>query len=132
MQNVLLKAFSFVIIIALGYILKHFGLFKEHEKSVLTRLLMNVTMPCALLVSFAGSAGSGLPVYAGIGALCAEPHGNHQFVVFFILQRTERVGIGILQSSENAVDPGCHLHGNPSDSTGVALIIAYENPLGNL
>ena len=70
MQNVLLKAFSFVIIIALGYILKHFGLFKEHEKSVLTRLLMNVTMPCALLVSFAGSAGSGLPVYAGIGALC--------------------------------------------------------------
>ena len=54
MIDILTRAGCFVGIIALGYLLKKVGLFKQEDFGVLSRLLMKVTFPCAIVSSFAG------------------------------------------------------------------------------
>lgn len=54
MTDILTRAGAFVAIILLGYLLKRAGLFHEEDYSVLSRLLMKVTFPCAIVTSFAG------------------------------------------------------------------------------
>ena len=39
-----------------------------------------------------------------IRTLRGKPHGNHQLIVLFVLQRAQRVRIGFLQRGENAAD----------------------------
>ncbi len=53
MGGILLKAASFVAIIALGYLLKRIGFFGAEDYKIPLKLVMNVTMPCAAVVSFA-------------------------------------------------------------------------------
>lgn len=53
MESILLKAFSFVLIIAIGYILKRIGLFGQNDYKVVSRIVMNITLPCALISGFA-------------------------------------------------------------------------------
>ncbi len=52
MQTVLLKAGSFVLVIAAGYLLKKTGLFKTSENRTIMKLIMNVTLPAAVITSF--------------------------------------------------------------------------------
>lgn len=54
MSDVLIRAGAFVAIILLGFLLKRFGLFKESDFSVLSKLLMKVTFPAAIISSFTG------------------------------------------------------------------------------
>ena len=54
MTDILSRAGAFVAIILLGYILKHIGLFKEEDFGVLSKLLLKVTFPCAIITTFAG------------------------------------------------------------------------------
>lgn len=54
MSDILIRAGAFVAIILLGFLLKRIGLFKESEFSVLSKLLMKVTFPAAIVSSFAG------------------------------------------------------------------------------
>ena len=62
MTDILSRAGAFVAIILLGYLLKRIGLFKEEDFGVLSKLLLKVTFPCAIITTFAGReihAGSG-------------------------------------------------------------------------
>lgn len=54
MSDILIRAGAFVAIILLGFLLKRFGLFQESDFSVLSKLLMKVTFPAAIVSSFAG------------------------------------------------------------------------------
>jgi predicted permease len=52
MQTVLLKAGSFILVIITGYLLKKAGLFKPSENRTIMKLIMNVTLPAAVITSF--------------------------------------------------------------------------------
>lgn len=53
MDYVLLKAGSFVLVIFLGYCLKRLRFFGESDYQVMTKIAINVTLPAAVITSFA-------------------------------------------------------------------------------
>lgn len=53
MLGVLTKALSFVVIIIIGYYLKKKGLFGPNDYSILSKIILNLTLPAAVIVSFA-------------------------------------------------------------------------------
>jgi len=54
MYDLLIRAGSFVAVIFLGYILRKVGLFEEKDFSVFSNLVIKVTLPAAIVTSFAG------------------------------------------------------------------------------
>ena len=52
MSGVLLKAFSFIFGIIIGYLLKKKGFFKKEDVSVITKITLNITLPAAVVTSF--------------------------------------------------------------------------------
>lgn len=52
MADILLKSASFICLIALGYFLKRKGLFGKTDYKILSKIVLNITLPCATLVSF--------------------------------------------------------------------------------
>lgn len=54
MQEILMKAGCFVAIIILGYVLKRVGFFKENDFKILSKIVLKITLPAAIIVSFAG------------------------------------------------------------------------------
>jgi predicted permease len=53
MEQVLTKALAFVIIIAFGYLLKQRGFFKSDDYKLIAKIVLNITLPCAVITSFA-------------------------------------------------------------------------------
>lgn len=53
MAQILLKSASFIFLIALGYFLKRIGFFGPQDYKIAAKIVSNITMPCALLISFA-------------------------------------------------------------------------------
>ncbi len=53
MGNVLLKSGPFIFLIILGYVLKKIGLFGPKDYKIPVKIVLNVTLPCAAIVSFA-------------------------------------------------------------------------------
>lgn len=56
MAEVLTKAASFVAIIILGYLLRRCGFFKEEDFHILSRIVLKITLPAAIVTNFAGTA----------------------------------------------------------------------------
>lgn len=54
MLEVLLRAGCFIAMIVLGYVLKLLGVFKKEDFSVLSRVVMKITLPAAIVVSMSG------------------------------------------------------------------------------
>lgn len=54
MVSVLLKAASFVAIIAFGYALKCFGFFKEGDHKFVSRIILNITLPASIVCGMTG------------------------------------------------------------------------------
>lgn len=54
MADILIRAGSFVAIIFLGYLLKKVGLFQESDFGVLSKVVLKLTFPAAVITSFAG------------------------------------------------------------------------------
>lgn len=54
MASVLLKAASFVFIIAFGYALKCFGFFKEGDHKFISRIILNITLPASIVCGMTG------------------------------------------------------------------------------
>lgn len=52
MEAVLWKAIAFLFIIALGYTLKRLHVFEEKDYKVITKIVMNITLPAAIITSF--------------------------------------------------------------------------------
>lgn len=56
MLDIVMRAGSFVAIILLGYFLKKIGFFKQEDFSVLSKIVIRITLPCAIITSFAGKS----------------------------------------------------------------------------
>lgn len=54
MGQVLQKALGCVFVIALGYALKRLGFFQAREKDTIKKITLNITLPAAVITSFAG------------------------------------------------------------------------------
>lgn len=54
MPDILTRAGCFVAVIALGFVLRRIGFFKEEDFSVLSRITIRVTLPAAIVTSFVG------------------------------------------------------------------------------
>lgn len=54
MQEILIRAGSFVAVIALGYILRQTGFFTEAAFPVLSKIVLKITLPAAIVMSFSG------------------------------------------------------------------------------
>ena len=90
MLDILLRAGSFISIIVLGYVLKKIGFFKQEDFTILSKITIRITLPCAIVTSFAGKTidpallsltflaiGCGL-VYVLIGFLINSKNGREQ------------------------------------------------------
>jgi len=56
MWDILTRAGCFITIIALGYVLKRVGFFKESDFKVLSKITINITLPAAIVSAYAGSS----------------------------------------------------------------------------
>ena len=54
MLDIIMRAGSFIAIIAMGYLLKKIGFFKEEDFGILSKVAIRITLPCAIIVSFSG------------------------------------------------------------------------------
>ena len=54
MTDILSRAGSFIAIIFLGYFLRRIGVFKKEDFHLLSKIVMRITLPAALVCSFAG------------------------------------------------------------------------------
>jgi predicted permease len=50
--NAYAKIASYILIVILGYALKRLGLFKTEHSEVVSKIIFNITLPCAILTSF--------------------------------------------------------------------------------
>ena len=66
----LVKPLSYVLIIVLGYVLKRAGFLKKTDQALLSKIMLNVTLPCAIISGFADvERDAGLFLISGIGLL---------------------------------------------------------------
>lgn len=90
MLDILTRAGCFVAIIVLGYSLKKIGFFKEEDFKVLSKVVLKITLPAAIVYSFSGKEidpgmlsiallglGGGL-IYMGAGWLLNRRRGKDQ------------------------------------------------------
>lgn len=54
MQDILIRAGCFVAIIILGFVLRQVGFFDEHSFPVLSKTVLRITLPAAIITSFSG------------------------------------------------------------------------------
>ena len=54
MQDILIRAGSFIAIIILGFVLRKVGFFDEHAFGVLSKIVIKITLPAAIVSSFVG------------------------------------------------------------------------------
>ena len=52
MNDILYRAAAYLLIIALGVFLKKVGFFHEQDFRTLAKILLNITLPCAIIYSF--------------------------------------------------------------------------------
>ena len=84
MLEILTRAGSFVAIIILGFVLKKIGVFKEEDFSVLSKITIRITLPAAIITSFAGKEiDPGLLVLLFLGIGC----GVLYIILGFLLNR---------------------------------------------
>jgi len=50
----MMKPMSYVLVIVLGYLLKCFGFFGEQDRKTLSKIMLNITLPCAFVQAFEG------------------------------------------------------------------------------
>ena len=54
MLDIIIRAGCFIAIIALGFTLRRFGVFQASDFRVLSTIVIKITLPCAIITSFAG------------------------------------------------------------------------------
>jgi len=53
MEDILIRAGSFIAIIVLGFVLRRIGFFKEEDFGILSKITLRITLPASIVVSFA-------------------------------------------------------------------------------
>ena len=68
----LVKPMSFILVIVLGYTLKRAGFLRREDQPLLSKIMLNITLPCAIIQGFSGfERDAKLFIIVGIGFLCA-------------------------------------------------------------
>jgi len=80
MADILIKAGSFVAIIILGYVLRRAGYFKEEDFHVLSKIVLKITLPAAIISNFAGAV-----VQPSLLVLCFLGLGGGILMIFLAL-----------------------------------------------
>lgn len=71
MGSILVRAVLFVIIIIIGYGFKQFGVFKKEDFGVISKIVLNLTLPCAIISNFSNLVlDKSLLIMILIGFLC--------------------------------------------------------------
>lgn len=71
MQDLLIRAGSFVAIIVLGFVLRRVGFFQENAFEVLSKVVIKITLPAAIIKNFSGTViDPSLLSLAGLGLAC--------------------------------------------------------------
>ncbi|MGN0907387.1 MAG: AEC family transporter [Bullifex sp.] len=60
MHEIIVRAVSFFLIVVLAYLLKRAGVFTREDGFTLSRIVMKITLPCAIITSFSSGGFSGL------------------------------------------------------------------------
>lgn len=55
MQEIWIRAFCFIGIIILGYVLRRIGVFQAKDFNVLSKIVLKITLPAAIVTNFAGA-----------------------------------------------------------------------------
>ena len=51
---IMLKPLSYVLVIAMGYLLKCAGFFGRDDHRLISKIMINITLPCAIVQAFDG------------------------------------------------------------------------------
>lgn len=72
MINVLIKAFGFIFIIILGYVLKRKGFFNAKDYNLISKIVLNITLPASVITSFStlDKMNSSFLFITALGLLC--------------------------------------------------------------
>ena len=71
-MDYIFKPMSYVLVILLGYLLKRAGFFGQDDHRMMSRIMVNITLPCTIVQAFDGfERDAGMFVIVGIGLLCA-------------------------------------------------------------
>ncbi|SCP99436.1 AEC family transporter [Anaerobium acetethylicum] len=71
MSSILTRAMLFIMIIVIGYGLKKIGVFKKEDFGVVSKIVLNLTLPCAIIVNFSNLVfEKSLISMIGIGFAC--------------------------------------------------------------
>lgn len=71
-MSYLLKPMSYVLVIILGYVLKRAGFFGKKDHQIVSRIVVNITLPCAFVQGFYGfERDTSMFWLALVGLLCA-------------------------------------------------------------
>ena len=82
MADILIRAACFVAIIFLGAVLRRSGFFKKDDFHLLSRIVINITLPAAIITNFAGrQLDYSLLVLILVGFLCGIVHMSTAYIL---------------------------------------------------
>ena len=71
-MSALLKPASYILVICLGFLLKRLGFFEKEDHRLLSKIMINITLPCAIVQAFETfEREASMFIIVGIGFLCA-------------------------------------------------------------
>ena len=71
-MSYLVKPMSYVLVIVLGYLLKRAGFLGKADQKTLSKIMFNITLPCAIIQGFSGfERDTSLFWLVGVGFLCS-------------------------------------------------------------
>ena len=79
MFSVLLRAFSFTLVIIIGIVMKATGLVPQDAGASVKKFLIYVTLPCAIITNFAAIEDMGFEmlIIAGLGIVVKKERKRH-------------------------------------------------------
>ena len=71
-MDYIFKPMSYVLVIMLGYLLKRAGFFSKDDHRLMSKIMVNITLPCTIIQAFDGfERDTKMFIIVGIGFICA-------------------------------------------------------------
>ena len=71
-MDYIFKPMSYVLVIMLGYLLKRAGFFSKDDHRLMSKIMVNITLPCTIIQAFDGfERDAKMFIIVGIGFICA-------------------------------------------------------------
>lgn len=117
MLDIIMRAGSFIAFIVLGWGLKKIGFFKQEDFGILSRITIRITLPCAIITSFAGkeidpqllvlvalAMGAGA-VYMVMGYLVDRKNGREQQAFSMLNLTGYNIGTFVIPFAQSFLGP---------------------------